>query len=98
MPKRYPPAFRRKVIDLLTADRSVTGVAADLDVSPQTIYNGRGHEPRVLVPDGDGRTKDGVESKAGERLDDGVAIGPEALEDSVFDIELGSPHSSPSVR
>jgi hypothetical protein len=32
MPKRYPPAFRRKILDLLKAVRSVAGVAAALDV------------------------------------------------------------------
>ncbi|MDQ6877652.1 MAG: transposase [Candidatus Dormibacteraeota bacterium] len=44
MPKRYRPAFRRKVLDLLTAGRSVAGVAAALDVSAQTIYNWREQE------------------------------------------------------
>jgi hypothetical protein len=41
MPKSYPPAFRRKVLDLLDAGRSV---AADLDLSTQTIYNWREQE------------------------------------------------------
>jgi transposase-like protein len=39
MPRRYPPEFRRKVLDLLKAGRTVTQVAADLQISDQTIYN-----------------------------------------------------------
>ena len=39
MPKRYPPEFRRRVLELLKAGRSVTEVATDLGVSTQTIYN-----------------------------------------------------------
>jgi transposase len=35
MPRRYPPEFRRKVLDL---------IAADLDVSAQAIYNWRRQE------------------------------------------------------
>lgn len=38
MPNRYPPEFRRKVLDLIAAGRSVAQVAADLDISDQTIY------------------------------------------------------------
>jgi transposase-like protein len=38
MPKRYPPEFRRKVLDLVAAGRRVAQVAADLDISEQTIY------------------------------------------------------------
>ena len=34
MPRRYPPEFRRKVLDLLKAGRSVVDVADDLGVSP----------------------------------------------------------------
>lgn len=37
----YPAEFRRKVLDLLAAGRSVASVAHDLDVSDQTIYNWR---------------------------------------------------------
>ena len=37
----YSAEFRRKVLDLLTAGRSVASVAHDLDVSDQTIYNWR---------------------------------------------------------
>jgi transposase-like protein len=39
MPRRYPPEFRRKELDLLKAGGSVVEVAHDLGVSPQTIYN-----------------------------------------------------------
>jgi transposase-like protein len=38
MPKRYPSEFRRRVLDLLEAGRSVTEVARDLGISNQTIY------------------------------------------------------------
>lgn len=41
MPRRYPPEFRRKVLDLLKAGRSVAQVAADLQISDQTVYNWR---------------------------------------------------------
>lgn len=37
----YSAEFRRKVLDLLVAGRSVASVAHDLDVSDQTIYNWR---------------------------------------------------------
>ena len=39
MPYRYSPEFRRKVLDLLAAGRSVASIASDLGVSTQTIYN-----------------------------------------------------------
>ena len=38
MPRSYPPEFRRKVLDLLKASRTVAQVAADLQISDQTIY------------------------------------------------------------
>lgn len=41
MPRRYPAEFRRKVLDLLEAGRSVAEVAEQLGVSGQTIYNWR---------------------------------------------------------
>ncbi len=44
MPYRYPPEFRRKVLDLLAAGRSVASIAGDLGVSDQTIYNWRRQE------------------------------------------------------
>ena len=37
----YSAEFRRKVLDLLAAGRSVAAVAYDLDLSDQTIYNWR---------------------------------------------------------
>jgi transposase-like protein len=45
MPYRYPPEFRRKVLDLIAAGRSVASVAADLGVNDQTIYTWRRQEP-----------------------------------------------------
>ena len=44
MPYRCPPEFRRRVLDLVTAGRSVASVAADLGVSDQTIYTWRKQE------------------------------------------------------
>jgi transposase-like protein len=44
MPKRYPSEFRRRVLDLVAAGRSVVSVAADLGVSAQTIYNWRSQD------------------------------------------------------
>lgn len=44
MPRRYPPEFRRKVLDLLKSGRTVAEVAAALDVTEQTIYNWRNQE------------------------------------------------------
>ena len=41
MPYRYPPEFRRRVLDLLAAGRSVASLSSDLGVSDQTIYNWR---------------------------------------------------------
>ncbi|MES0835612.1 transposase [Nocardiopsis umidischolae] len=34
----YPAEFRRKVLDLVQAGRSVADVAHDLDISTETIY------------------------------------------------------------
>src|SRR6266511_3294956 len=39
MPRRYPPEFRRRVLDLIASGRKVADVARDLGVSGQTIYN-----------------------------------------------------------
>ncbi len=44
MPYRYPPEFRRRVLDLIAAGRSVASIAADLGVSDQTIYTWRKQE------------------------------------------------------
>lgn len=44
MPYRYPPEFRRKVLDLIAAGRSVASIAADVGVSDQTIYTWRKQE------------------------------------------------------
>jgi transposase len=40
----YPPEFRRRVLDLLTAGRKVVDLARDLGVSEQTIYTWRRQE------------------------------------------------------
>ena len=44
MPYRYPPEFRRRVLDLIATGRSVASIAADLGVSDQTIYTWRKQE------------------------------------------------------
>lgn len=44
MPKRYPSEFRRRVLDLLAAGRSVAEVASDLEIPNQTIYVWRRQE------------------------------------------------------
>ncbi len=44
MPYRYPPEFRRRVLDLIASGRSVASIAADLGVSDQTIYTWRKQE------------------------------------------------------
>ena len=37
----YPPEFRRKVVDLIEAGRTVAEVAHDLGISDQSIYSWR---------------------------------------------------------
>ena len=52
MPRRYPPEFRRKVLDLLKSGRTVAEVASSLEVTEQTIYNWlwpRAHRYRTEV-------------------------------------------------
>ncbi|WP_407692843.1 transposase [Pseudonocardia dioxanivorans] len=44
VPKRYPPEFRRKVLDLVAAGRRIAQVANDLDISEQTIFVWRRQE------------------------------------------------------
>jgi putative transposase len=41
MARRYPPEFRRRVLDLIGSGRRIADVARDLGVSGQTIYNWR---------------------------------------------------------
>lgn len=43
MPRSYAPEFRKKVLDLIEADRPVKQVAEMLGISDQTIYNWRRH-------------------------------------------------------
>ncbi|MET9492439.1 transposase [Nocardia sp. NPDC006630] len=44
MPKRYSEEIRRKVLELITAGRTVARVSADLGIAEQTIYNWRRQE------------------------------------------------------
>lgn len=48
----YPSEFRRKILDLLEAGRSVGDVARDLQISDQSIYSWRRQDriDRGLVP------------------------------------------------
>lgn len=48
----YPAEFRRKVLDLIEAGRSIADVAHDLEISEQTIYTWRRQDriDRGLVP------------------------------------------------
>ena len=41
MPYRYPPEFRRRVLNLVADGRSVASLSEDLGGSDQTIYNWR---------------------------------------------------------
>lgn len=44
MPRRYPVAFRRKVLDLIEAGKPIAEIASQLGVSDQTIYNWRNQD------------------------------------------------------
>ena len=44
MPRSYPPEFRRKVLDLIAAGRTVAAISADLGVSGQAIYTWRNQD------------------------------------------------------
>jgi putative transposase len=44
VPRSYPSEFRRKVLDLVKAGRSVADLARDLQISDQTIYTRRRQE------------------------------------------------------
>jgi len=48
----YPPQFRRKVVELVAAGRSVADAARDLRISDQSIYTWRRQDriDRGLVP------------------------------------------------
>jgi transposase-like protein len=48
----YPPEFRRKVVDLVEAGRSVADVARDLGISQQSVYVWRRQDriDKGLVP------------------------------------------------
>jgi transposase-like protein len=65
MPRSYPPEFRRKVLDLIAAGRTVAAISADLGVRGQTIYTWR-NQDQV-----DRGVKPGVTSS--RRLADGSA-------------------------
>ena len=41
MPKRYPPEFRHRILELVNAGRSVSELARELGVSSQAIDNWR---------------------------------------------------------
>jgi transposase-like protein len=41
MPRRHPPEFRHRVLELVEAGTRVTEVAGELEVSSQAIYDWR---------------------------------------------------------
>ena len=45
----YPAEFRRRVLDLIEGGRRVSEVAAELEISQQTIYTWR-HQRRESTP------------------------------------------------
>jgi len=51
LPKRYPPEFRRRVLELLKAGGSVVEVAADLGVSPRWFTTGVARRRSIVVFD-----------------------------------------------
>ena len=61
MPKRYPSEFRRRVLDLLAAGRSVAEVARDLEIPNQTIYLWRRQE--AIDKGLDAKKREGVPSE-----------------------------------
>jgi transposase-like protein len=67
MPKRYPPEFRRHVLELLKAGRSASEVAVDLGLSTQTIYNWRRQEQIDSGPRPGVSSRDHVELIAARR-------------------------------
>ncbi|MEU4833854.1 transposase [Streptosporangium sp. NPDC023615] len=76
MSKRYPPEFRRKLLDLLKAGRTVRQAAFDLQISDQTIYNWReqelidtGQKPGITSS---GHTELAVTRRAAELLREAV--------------------------
>ena len=44
----YPPEFRRRVVDLVEGGRKVSEVAAELEVSEQTIYTWRRRDDNLF--------------------------------------------------
>ena len=65
----YSAEFRRRVLDLLEAGKSVASVAHDLDLSDQTIYNWRRQDriDRGLQP-GLSTAENGELAKAKKRI------------------------------
>lgn len=65
----YSAEFRRKVLDLLAAGRSVAAVAYDLDLSDQTIYNWR-RQDRIVRGEASGLSsaEKGELAKANKRI------------------------------
>lgn len=79
----YPAEFRREVLDLLDAGRSVTSAAHDLDVNDQTIYFWRRQDriDRRLVLGVSTKGRAGGEEevlRAGGRVRDRAASGRSA--------------------
>ena len=67
MPYCCPPEFRRRVLDLVAAGRSVASIAADLGVSDQTIYTWRKQELIDTCVEPGLTTVEAAELRAAER-------------------------------
>ena len=80
MPYRYPPEFRRRVLDLLADGRSVASLSEDLGVSDQTIYNWRRQD---LIDRG---VEPGFTTGGPARLRPGLSATPGSPTSSVTDI------------
>jgi transposase len=67
MPKSYSPEFRRKVLDLIKAGKSIAEVSADLGVTGTSIYNWRNQEQIDTGLKAGITTTESVELKAARR-------------------------------
>lgn len=78
--KGYPVEFRRRVLDLSEAGRSVAEVAQDLGISDQTVYNWR-RQDRIDRDPG-ARDERGRAHRAGGRKRKTLAIAHQPMRSS----------------
>jgi transposase-like protein len=67
VPRRYPVAFRRNVLDLIEAGKPVAEVAAQLGVSDQTICNWRRQDQTDLGQRAGSSTRESAELAAARK-------------------------------